>query len=131
MNPVVATTADKTVVLRETEGEAVVSPTVPVVSAPVAAASEAAVIAASAEAEADLAAAQAGAKCSTLSVPSVARRRKFPSSPVDHVPFIAAIASHPTARHVVAAVVAADSAAVVTAVVVETAAPAATSLWVR
>ncbi len=64
-------------------------------------------------------------KCSTQSAPSVARKRKFPSSPAVLAPYIVVIASRPTARHVVAAaVVAVDSA---TAVVAAIAVPAATN----
>lgn len=66
-------------------------------------------------------------KCSTQSAPNVVRKRKFPSSPAVLAPFIAGIASRPTARHVVVAaavVAAADSA---TAVVAAIAVPAVTN----
>lgn len=78
-------------------------------------------------------------KCSTRFAPNVARKRKYLSSPADHVPSIAEIASRPIAPHVVAvvaaavvdsaAVVAADSVAVAaTVVVAATAVPVVTKL---
>lgn len=86
-------------------------------------------------AEAAAASALLVGKCSTRCAPSVARKRKFPSSPAAHAPFIAGIASRPTARHVVAVVAVADSAAVAadsvvavaTVVVAATAVPAVTN----
>lgn len=82
--------------------------------------SEAAVETAADLAEAVEASAPRAAKCSTLSAPSVARKRKFPSSRAVRVRYTAGIVSLPTARHVVAAVaaVAADMTAVVAAIAV-------------
>ena len=64
-------------------------------------------------------------KCSTQCAPNVVRKPKFPSSPAVLAPYIAVIASRRTARHVVAAVVAAADS--VTAVVAAIAVPAVTN----
>ncbi len=105
---------------------AVVDSATAVVAAVVEIAADSAAIAADSVEVAAVSAPPVG-KCSTRFVLNVARKLKFPSNPADRAPFIAGIASRLTARHVVAAVVAAavDMTAVVA--VVATAGPAVTN----